>query len=835
VAVIVGEAAVRIRADADPNQIKDDSAGPILDALGEVGGKGAALLGGLLGGAALSSSFLSAMENEALGDKLNAQLGASGQYAEDLGAIAGELYAGAYGENLGEVNEALRSVIQSGAVMEDATNEQLKSITASAMDLATAFDQDVAGTARAAGRMVQTGLADTAEEAFDILTRGFQQGADAGGDFLDVIGEYGTTFDELGLNGAQSVGLLNQALAAGIPNADFAADALREIGIIAREGGEEAAEALGDLGINADNYFAKMQAGGPGATAALDNVLDALRNTEDPALRASAAAALVGTQYEDLGDAILQLDPSEATASLGEIEGAAGRMGDTLNDNASARLTSFWRTAQGVFVDFLGGTALPIIDDVSTFLTDTFGPALEGVGAWLNETVKPALTAVGDYLSATFGPALDAIRAYIEDDVMPALESFSDWMEEHEGTIQTIAGVITALLIPALLRLGVQALVSGAMTVAGWAMSAAGAVATGVVYVVQSAIMIARFIAISAAALLSAGLTVGAWIGMGIAAVVNAAVVAAAWLGAQLSTLASLAAMALGFIVQGAIMVGSMAATAAGVVASWVVMATQSLIQAARMAAAWFIALGPIGWVILAIGAVVALIIANWETVKNFTVEAWNTISEKVSGAWNAVVGAISTGIATAVSFVSGLPGRIVGAIGDFGSLLYNKGRDLITGLINGIASAASFVGGVAKNIVNSVIGFVNSNIIDGINGLLEFTVAGIRINPPDIPRIPKLHSGGRFDSGVAAGEGFALLRDRELVVTPEQEETANQLLASLLSGNMPAGRGAGGVSVTNNITQAPGESPAALAARVTQGVVWNLNGGITRPVGVTS
>ena len=161
----------------------------------------------------------------------------------DALCIAGDLYANAYGESLGEVNDALRNVLQSGLLPEDATNAQIESITASALDLATTFDQDVAGTARAAGQMVRTGLAANAEEALDIVTRGFQQGADAGGDFLDVLGEYGTTFSELGITGAQATGLIDQALAAGIPNADFAADALREMGIIGREGGEEAAEA----------------------------------------------------------------------------------------------------------------------------------------------------------------------------------------------------------------------------------------------------------------------------------------------------------------------------------------------------------------------------------------------------------------------------------------------------------------------------------------------------------------------------------------------------------------------------------------------------------------
>jgi hypothetical protein len=99
------------------------------------------------------------------------------------------------------------------------------------------------------------------------------------------------------------------------------------------------------------------------------------------------------------------------------------------------------------------------------------------------------------------------------------------------------------------------------------------------------------------------------------------------------------------------------------------------------------------------------------------------------------------------------------------------------------------------------------------------------------------------FASNVPAREGLALLRDDELVVTPEQRIIADDLLRSLLAGRLTGQDGAPGapgtagqaVQVVNNVTQQPGEDGAVLAARVTQGVVWNLNGGITRRVGVAA
>lgn len=71
------------------------------------------------------------------------------------------------------------------------------------------------------------------------------------------------------------------------------------------------------------------------------------------------------------------------------------------------------------------------------------------------------------------------------------------------------------------------------------------------------------------------------------------------------------------------------------------------------------------------IGLAVAMIIKHWDAIKN--------------GASNMINGVIN--------FFKGLPGKIVGAIGNMGSLLYNSGKDLINGLLNGAGSLLSKIG----------------------------------------------------------------------------------------------------------------------------------------------
>lgn len=139
-------------------------------------------------------------------------------------------------------------------------------------------------------------------------------------------------------------------------------------------------------------------------------------------------------------------------------------------------------------------------------------------------------------------------------------------------------------------------------------------------------------------------------------------------------------------------MAASATMNAARVVAGWVLMGVQSMIQAARMAAAWLIAMGPIGWAIAAIVGLAAIVIANWDRVKSFTISAWKAFSA-----------AISSGIDTAMGFVRRIPSMILGALSSLGSLLVNSGRSLIEGLWSGIQGAIGWVKGKISGALSAI------------------------------------------------------------------------------------------------------------------------------------
>jgi phage-related minor tail protein len=353
-----------------------DNAEKSFGRLGKAGGAAVAGLGAA--GLAAGAAFADSLSFESAQAKLDAQLGNS-DYAADIGAAAGELYGKGFGENIGQVNDAMRAVINSGAVMEDATTEQLQGIAGNAMSLAEAFDQDLGKTMEAVGQMVKTGMAKDANEGLDIIARGMQQGVDKSQDFLDTLNEYGTQFRKLGSDGVQATGLLSQGLKAGARDADTVADAIKEFSIRAIDGSKATGEGFKAIGLDAGQMAADIGAGGERANKAFDLTLDKLRGIEDPVARNAAAVGLFGTKAEDLGEALFALDPSEAAAGLGDVGGAAQRLNDTLGDTTENKIKQAQRGFQEWTHDIAGAEGP--VGDLAVGVLAFGGGALDAAGS----------------------------------------------------------------------------------------------------------------------------------------------------------------------------------------------------------------------------------------------------------------------------------------------------------------------------------------------------------------------------------------------------------------------------------------------------------------------
>lgn len=227
----------------------------------------------------------------------------------------------------------------------------------------------------------------------------------------------------------------------------------------------------------------------------------------------------------------------------------------------------------------------------------------------------------------------------------------------------------------------------------------------------------------------------------------NAARALASWIAAGARWVAAQLA-------QAAKALASMAATAAKFVAHYARMAAAALANAARMAASWVIAMGPVGWVIAAVVALVALIIANWDKVKRWTKAAWDWVGDKIAAVWSWIKTTTTNAINAVVGFVTGLRDRVVGTVRDLWGRVVQFFRNLkadaiaivgalVTGYVNLILNLRERALGIVRSIRDRVVGFVTDlrdgavakarDLYEGIKGHLESVVSFITGMPSKI------------------------------------------------------------------------------------------------------
>ncbi len=324
---------------------------------------------------ALTYGLTQAMDREAAGGKLVAQLGLSPAQQERLGRVAGTLYANAYGESFGEVTSAVAAV--RGTLDDLGSSKGIRRASADALNLAATFEYDVTRSVQIAGQLINTGLVKNNKQAFDLITAGSQRvPAAVREDLLDAADEYGQFFATIGYDGREAFRILVAASEDGMYGLDKTGDALKEFTIRSTDMSTTSRDAYKLLGLDARDMADQILAGGDDAQRATQKIIDALLSIESPSTRANAAIALFGTPLEDLNvreiPAFLR-SLQDTKGGMEDVSGAAKRMGDAIGDNASTDFTKLKRGLEKDLVEFMAKDVIP-------FLRDDFVPAVESVG-----------------------------------------------------------------------------------------------------------------------------------------------------------------------------------------------------------------------------------------------------------------------------------------------------------------------------------------------------------------------------------------------------------------------------------------------------------------------
>lgn len=336
------------------------------------------LLAGAAGGVALMKGLGDAIEADSLNNKLAAQMNLDPADQAAAGELAGSLYRDAYGESLAEVNDAISAVGSTLTTVSANGGADIERLTKKALDLAGAFDVDVAEATTAAGALMTSGLAKDADEAMDTITSAMQRvPAGVRDEILPSLTEYSKHYAALGLDADTVAGIMVNASAQGALGVDKMGDALKELTIRSTDGSKTSIAAYEAMGLSAEEVSYQMLQGGETAQDGFGAIVAGLQGIEDPVEQAAAAVALFGTPLEDLGldqiPAFLgTIDP--LGDSFESVAGSAEAMGEKLNSGPGVALEEFKRNALGSLQD-VAANALPYLEPVLAKLQE-FAPII---------------------------------------------------------------------------------------------------------------------------------------------------------------------------------------------------------------------------------------------------------------------------------------------------------------------------------------------------------------------------------------------------------------------------------------------------------------------------
>ncbi|WJM82685.1 phage tail tape measure protein [Pectobacterium brasiliense] len=293
-----------------------------------------------LGSAALyaeSRLIAPSVQADGHGARIAAQTGGNTADGQQYTRVIKEVNASGVSNDINQIADAVAAARSTLGALGEVGETELTRISRKALDVQQALGGDAAESIQIAAIMMKNGLAKNSDEAFDLMVSGMQRvSAQMRGELPEILHEYSTHFRNMGFSGSEAMTLLVDMAQQGKFALDKTGDAVKEFSIRGSDMSKASIEAYDAAGLNAAKMSTAIASGGDKARVAMQKTANGLLKIKDPAERANAAIALFGTPIEDLSiDQIPKFLAALAGAEnkLGDVSGAADRMGDTLRDN----------------------------------------------------------------------------------------------------------------------------------------------------------------------------------------------------------------------------------------------------------------------------------------------------------------------------------------------------------------------------------------------------------------------------------------------------------------------------------------------------------------------
>ena len=329
-------------------------------------------------------------------NSFQASTGATAEEMAEFEKTMENIYNANFGESFEDIASAMGEVKR---ISGDIGSDELEKMTTNALIMRDTFDFEVSESMRAVNSLMdQFGI--TADEAFNLMAQGAQNGLNQNGDLLDVINEYAVHFESAGYSADEMFNMLSNGVETGTWSVDKLGDAVKEFNIRMSDG--SAKDAVEALGFSWESIREGWRQGGDEAKDVFNLLINELDGLERSTDGYSIGVGLLGTMYEDLGQ--------DAVLALSDIEGEFDSTKNTMEEINEVKYGSVGEALQGIGRNVQTGVLMPIGDKLLPIISELATKFKE----WLDDpATQEGIKNLTDSISQFVDSGLTTVKEFI--------------------------------------------------------------------------------------------------------------------------------------------------------------------------------------------------------------------------------------------------------------------------------------------------------------------------------------------------------------------------------------------------------------------------------------
>lgn len=254
------------------------------------------------------------------------------------------------------------------------TGDAMKSMRTEVQGVAEAYGKDFQEVLEATNAVAQQ-FGISHQEAMELVKEGFAAGADANGQFMDILKEYPAYFKEAGLSASEFMAITTQTSKMGIVS-DKAVDVIKEANLKLREMADGTKQSLQNIGLDANKIQQELANGSTTTFEVMKQVSEKMSEFEESSpLVGEAITNIFGGPGEDAGIKYITT-LKDISTNMDEVTKQAGPLAEIQKQQMESQI-ELDKTLAAVF-DHTGGTFEQMTATAKTWVNNGIVSMIKG-------------------------------------------------------------------------------------------------------------------------------------------------------------------------------------------------------------------------------------------------------------------------------------------------------------------------------------------------------------------------------------------------------------------------------------------------------------------------